>query len=96
MLVGFLTGLGVRTGARGAFAPGLKLLAAGLAVCGIVASKYMVLAHLVAERLDASPFSGKVFGLFLDTFTDLLTPFDIVWVVLAAGAAMRAAQGQRR
>ena len=96
VLVGFLTGAGVRIGARGAFAPGLKRLAAGLAVGGIVASKYMVFAHFATEGIDVSPLSGKLLGFFLDSFPDLLTPFDIVWVVLAAGAAMRAAQGRSR
>jgi hypothetical protein len=92
VLVGFLTGRGVKLGARGAFAPSLQLLAGGLAVFGIVASKYIMLAYVFSEEAAISPLSGRVFDAFVSHFGELLSPFDLLWVGLAFAAAARASK----
>jgi hypothetical protein len=92
VLVGFLAGRGVHMGARGAFAPSLQLLAAGLAVFGIVASKFFMLSYYVIDRLGMSAISGRLFIAFGHVFTDMLSPFDILWVGLAVAAAARASK----
>jgi len=90
VLIGFLAGRGANLGARGAFAPSLQLMAAGFSIFGLVAAKYMVLAWAIADRYGVSPVDGRVFSFFADNFGQLLSPFDLLWVALAVGAAFRA------
>jgi hypothetical protein len=96
VLVGFLTGLGVRVGARHQVPQALSTLAAALAIAGVAASKYMMFAYFATRDNSLSMLSGRVFSVFADHIGDMLSPFDVLWVILAAGAAMRASRGQRR
>jgi hypothetical protein len=90
VLIGFLAGRGVRLGARQASSPSLQSLAMFLAIFGLLAAKYMVVAWVLADKLGLSPLSASVLGLFVDHIGDLLSPFDVLWVILAGGAALRA------
>lgn len=95
VLVGFLAGFGVKLGAGQARGPALQVAAAGIAVAGLVAAKYltMVLAinKLLKEQGEAtwgwfdSRFTEN-FGSFLG---EAVGGFDILWVILAVLAAHR-------
>jgi hypothetical protein len=94
VLVGALTGIGVRFGAR-APAPGLQVLAAALALAGLVAAKYAIVAWVVSRELGMSPFDPAIARMFGDLFGELLSPFDALWAFLAIGAAYRVPAAHR-
>jgi hypothetical protein len=94
VLVGYLSGMGVKIGARTARGQPLQILAAGLAVVGLVAAKYMQVAYyLVAEAakngVTVTYFDPRILSIFGGVFTKTLSPFDLLWLVLAVGAAYR-------
>jgi hypothetical protein len=89
ILVGFLTGQGVKRGAGKARSHGLQIMAGGLAVAGLLIAKYMTVASLAARILHLSPFDPKVTNLFFDNFGDFFGGFDLLWLFLAIGAAYR-------
>jgi hypothetical protein len=94
VLVGFLAGLGVKLGARNKRGAGLQAMAAGLAVVGLVAAKYIVVAHalvgLAAENgVALSYLDSSIVRSFPKILPDMLSPFDILWLILAIGAAYR-------
>jgi hypothetical protein len=92
VLVGFLAGRGVHLGARGAFAPSLQMLAAGLAIFGLVAAKFFMMAYIIVDKLGTSAVSGRLFEAFGRFFGDMVGPFDVLWVGLAVAAAFRASK----
>ena len=89
VLLGALTGLGVRWGARPSRSQRLQLLAAGLSVVGLVAAKYFIFAWAFADAAGVSPLDPRIPSAFLDYFSSMLSPFDILWIVLAVGAAYK-------
>src|SRR5512140_3206580 len=94
VFVGFLTGFGVKFGAGKQRGPTLQYLAAGLSVIGLVSAKYMLFAVTVVrmghERgVDLSFFDERIRSAFPDALGALLGVFDVLFLVLALGAAYR-------
>lgn len=94
VLVGFLTGFGVKLGAGKQRGPTLQYLAAGLSVIGLVAAKYMLFAVTVVKMghehgVDLSYFDERIMSVFPDALGELLGVLDVLFLVLALGAAYR-------
>lgn len=94
VLVGFLAGLGVKLGARNKRSAGLQAMAAGLAVVGLLAAKYIVYAHAMVNvakegGLELTYFDPRVVEFFPEALPEMLSAFDILWLVLAIAAAYR-------
>jgi hypothetical protein len=94
ILVGFLTGFGVKLGARKARGKELQILAAALSVVGLAAAKYFIFAYtfvkIVSERgSEMSVFDPIIFHTFGDKIGSMLSPFDLLWLFLAVGAAYK-------
>lgn len=85
VLVGFLAGQGVKLGAGAARGGSLQILAAALAVGGLAAAKHMT----VAWTLEISPLDPLAFQALGEVIGKLLSPFDLLWIFLAVGAAYR-------
>jgi hypothetical protein len=95
--IGWLTGVGVVTFARGRRGRPLQLVAVASAVLGIMIGKYFAFfsllkeyvgqelgAEAVAELSMLSPGAIQLFGMSL---TSLVTGFDLLWIFLAVGTA---------
>jgi hypothetical protein len=89
VLLGALTGMGVRWGARPSRSHRLQVLAAGLAVVGLVAAKYFILAFSIANQFDVSPLNPRIVSIFFENFSEFLSPFDLLWTALAVSAAYK-------
>jgi hypothetical protein len=95
ILVGYLSGVGVKLGAQGARGKPLQLLAVGCSLVGLVAAKYFLFGHALNEHLVKTGASAlslldpRVAGSFVEFLPELLSPFDLLWVALAFGAAYR-------
>jgi len=94
VLVGLLTGVGVNAGAGMERRPVLQLLASGLAVVGLLAAKYIVFAYVVVKigqtrGMSFIYFSRFIVGAFPDALVETFRPLDLLWLVLAIGAAHR-------
>lgn len=95
--VGFLAGAGVLLGSKGARGKTFQLIAVDCALFGLVLGKYLTLAIIVQriiEKKSGAPaafgmFSAKMFEIFGENFSVLLSPFDLLWVALAVGTAWR-------
>lgn len=95
VLVGFLAGYGVKLGARDKRGGGLPVLAAGLSVVGLVAAKYFIFAWFAVEGarkagVGIGYIDPILLGKFFDFLPRMLSAFDLLWVILAIGAAYRA------
>ena len=94
VLVGFLAGLGVKIGARTQRGSLLQYLAAGLAVVGLLAAKYMLFAYAVAnlgheQGVDISYFDGRILSMFPEALGKMVNGFDALFLILALLAAYR-------
>ena len=94
VLVGFLTGFGVKLGAGKSRGQGLQLLAALLAVGGLVLAKYFIFAWMVSQASagQGSPiawYDPRLIPLFPRMITALMSPFDLLWLFIAISAAYR-------
>jgi hypothetical protein len=94
VLVGWLAGHGVRIGARGARGRGLQTVAVALSLLGLLLAKYFLVAHYTVvafaeEGTQISYLDPRLALMFPFVLPDLMSPFDILWVLLAVGAAMR-------
>jgi hypothetical protein len=100
--LGVLSGLGVVLAAGGRKGPALQLLAVLSSLAAIFIGKYLTFAHVlkqvIAEKQGAevaakiSLLSPGAFQLFLDNFTQILSPFDALWLILAVITAWRIPQ----
>lgn len=101
--LGLLAGFGVVLFARGKKGAALQLVAVVTSVAGIGLGKYVlfteILRRVVLERVGAEAaarvtvLSAKVFGVFLQSLSQILTPYDGLWVVLAVLTAWRIPKG---
>jgi hypothetical protein len=94
VLVGFLAGLGVKYGARGATGRQLQKVAVACTFVGLVATKYLVFAHFFSvaaakEGVALGYFSPGVLLTFPRAVFSMLTPFDLLWVLIAFSSAWR-------
>jgi len=94
ILVGLLAGVGVNAGAGMQRSTILQLLAAALALAGLVAAKYMALAYIVVgmahrKGIVMSYFSSTLVSRFPKVWLDGLAPVDALWAFLAIAAAYR-------
>lgn len=107
--IGFMaTGIGVLTGyavakltqARGV---PMQIIAVAAALVGILIGKYVTFYGILRELLTAefgeevarqvSIFSSDVLSFFVESFTEFLSVYDLVWVALAVLAAWRIPKG---
>ena len=100
ILVGFLAGTGVKVGAGKARGQGLQILAALLAVVGLAAAKYMIVAYAVVHEagkngVDLSYLDPRILTIFGNVAGKLVSPFDLLWIVLAVGAAYKVPASRR-
>ncbi len=101
--LGLLAGFGVVLFARGKKGAALQIVAVVTSVAGIGLGKYVlfteILRRVVLERVGAEAaarvtvLSAKVFGVFLQSLSQILTPYDGLWVVLAVLTAWRIPKG---
>jgi hypothetical protein len=94
VLVGFLAGFGVKLGARSSRGVGLQWLAAGFALFGLVAAKYMILAYLLVDYagqngIEIGYLDSVVFEAFPTYLEETASFFDALWIILAVGAAYK-------
>lgn len=90
VLLGFLSGLGVKLGARTARGPKLQAIASVWAVVGLVAAKYFMVAHLaVSSGFSDSYLDPRVFEVFAEVVRRASSVFDLLWLGLAVYAAWR-------
>lgn len=95
--IGWLTGVGVVTFARGRRGRPLQLVAVASAVLGIMIGKYFaffgLLKEYVGQELGAeavaelSMFSPGAIQLFGMSLTGMVSGFDLLWIFLAVGTA---------
>lgn len=95
VLVGFLAGMGVRWGAGGRRGPGLQLLAAVLAIAGMLAAKYFIFAYVLIgmghkQGVDIGVFDHMVWSNFPALLGETVGVFDALFAFLAVAAAARA------
>lgn len=91
--VGFLAGYGAHLGAGKRKGTSLQAVAVACALLGLVLGKYFIVAHVLIEKLpeaDLSYLDGRMVKLFVDHIDKFFEPMDILWIVLALGAAIRA------
>jgi hypothetical protein len=94
VLVGFLAGLGVKMGARTQRGALLQYLAAGLAVVGLLAAKYIIFAYAMVkfgheQGVDISYFDGRLLSVFPSALGEMVNAFDALFLILALMAAYR-------
>jgi len=92
ILVGFLAGQGVKRGAGRRRSQGLQLMAAALASVGLASAKYMIVSWAAVKMAGLSPFDGVVVKIFFEHLDQWFGGFDILWLLLAVGAAYRQAK----
>lgn len=101
--LGLLAGFGVVLFARGKKGVALQTVAVVTSVAGIGLGKYVlfteILRRVMLERVGAEAaarvtvLSAKVLGVFLQSLSQILTPYDGLWVVLAVLTAWRIPKG---
>jgi hypothetical protein len=94
VLVGFLSGYGVKYGARGAGSRRLQKVAVACTLVGLIAAKYLVFAHFCSaaaakEGVSLSYFSPGLLLMFPRAIVSMLSPFDLLWVFIAFSSAWR-------
>lgn len=94
VLVGFLAGVGVKMGAGLQRGQPLQALAAGLAVVGLLAAKYMIFVWMVVKLghehgQDISYFEPRLLSLFPQALGEMVGAFDVLFLFLALAAAYR-------
>jgi hypothetical protein len=94
--IGFLVGIAVLFGARGARGMHLQVLAVVLALVGILIGKYLAFVWVVRDaassanvQVDAPIFSGNTWSAFMDSKSDVWSFFDVLWIGLAVVSAFR-------
>src|SRR5204863_325935 len=90
--VGFLAGYGVLVGAGRKKSAQLQGVAVACALLGLLLGKYFIVAHFLIEKFPDAGLSyldSRLFKIFADHVTDFFRPFDLLWMFLALGAAVR-------
>ncbi|HRQ64087.1 MAG TPA: hypothetical protein PKZ76_04350 [Xanthomonadaceae bacterium] len=101
--IGLLAGAAVIGFARGRRGVPLQIIAVVSGVLGIVAGKYFTFHHFLKAWVEAeygaeaaaevSLYTAETVNMFVQAAPDFLSPFDILWVVLAVITAWRMPQG---
>lgn len=94
VLVGFLAGLGV-VKLSGKRSQGLQVVSVACAVVGLVAAKYFTMAHVLIGMAEKEGhhlgyFDPALLRIFAEFGKEMFGPFDILWILLAVGAAWKA------
>ena len=94
VLVGFLSGYGVKLGAGKGRGQGLQVAAAFMAVAGLVLAKYFIFAYMVSSSMSAKGqaiawYDPRLLQMFPKMIVALSTPFDLLWILIAVSAAYR-------
>ncbi len=94
LAVGYFAGLGVRVGAGNAASMFLQVAAAGLALFGVLAAKYMLVAYswreaAMAKGITLSYFSEDILTAFPEVLLETFTPYDGLWIFIAVTTAYK-------
>lgn len=94
VLVGFLSGMGVKIGAGKGRGQGLQILAALLAFAGLIFAKYLIFAWMVSQAATANGrviawYDPVILQMFPRMIVQLSSPFDLLWIFIAVTAAYR-------
>jgi len=94
VLVGFLAGYGVKRASGGKRGQALQIAAAALSVAGLLVAKLFIVQWFLIkgakeQGYDVSLFDTRTFGILFQVLPETLSAFDLLWVVLAIGAAYR-------
>lgn len=101
--IGFVCGVGVVLFTKGKKGIPLQLVAVLSSILGIFIGKYFYFFYGLKEMLTKkggaevaakfSLFSPKMFQLFVENISDMLSGYDILWVILAVLTAYRIPKG---
>jgi hypothetical protein len=94
VLIGFLTGYGVKLGAGKQRGPTLQYAASVLSVVGLIAAKYAIFAYVAvstvaAQGIEVSYFDERLRALFPAFLKESFGILDLLFVFLALRAAYR-------
>jgi hypothetical protein len=92
VLVGYLAGFGVVQGARKKKSTQLQGVAVACALLGLLAGKYLIVAHTIKTMVpdaDLGYLDGRILEIFFQHLGEFFRVFDVLWIVLAFGAALR-------
>jgi hypothetical protein len=97
VLVGFLAGYGTFLGAGKRKGKPLQIVAVACALLGLLLGKYLIVAHEIIHLPDLadqnlSYTDTRIFKIFFENISEFFRLFDLLWIFLALGAAMRATQ----
>lgn len=103
--VGVLCGFGVLLLSRGGQGITYGLIASGCSLLGILLGKYIIYWDLNKEQIAKIPgsegisiplISFETFSYFFQDLTAMLSGHDVLWVILAIGAALKIATGSSK
>lgn len=89
VLLGFLAGWGVKLGAGRARGVPLQVIAVVWSLLGLFIAKYAIVAGILGRDYGLPYVGAETFDVFLEVLPEMVSPFDLLWVVLAVGAAWR-------
>lgn len=95
--VGVLAGFGVALLCRDRHGTSLQVIAAIGAVIGILFGKYFAFVQVLNDEFGEGAvalFSRRTFEAFTRLFGELVSGFDLLWIVFAVYTAWRIPQGQ--
>lgn len=92
--VGWLAGMGVFLGGGKKRGMQLQIVSVVCAVLGLFLAKYFMFAHAVKqyaakEGADLGYFSANICQAFFENINEMVTGYDLLWVILALGAAWK-------
>ncbi len=101
--IGFLAGYLVVWLSGGRKGISLQVIASVSALLGILVGKYLAFFHAFKQELireigtdaagNLSPLSADALRIFFEKLPDMVSPYDILWIVLAFGAAWSIPKG---
>jgi hypothetical protein len=101
--IGLATGFGVVLFSKGQRGVPLQVIAVLTSIFGIVIGKYLTFFHFLQKTVEGKfgaeaasnvdIFSEKVAQLFIQNVGSMLSPYDILWVILAVITAWRIPRG---
>lgn len=88
--VGILAGYGALLGAAKKRGLELQIIASIASITGIAIGKYISFYHYVTKEFEGvSFFSSDTISVFFSTTSEWFSGYDILWVILAVGAAYK-------
>ncbi|MCK6445404.1 MAG: hypothetical protein L6Q99_03350 [Planctomycetes bacterium] len=97
--VGFVAGWGVHLGAKKRKGRVLQVVSVICALLGLVLGKYFIVAAVIVSEqpeLASWYFDPVILQIFTDNVTEFFSGFDLLWCVLALGAAVKVNAGEEK